>query len=316
MVAAKETPAVPPKERVAAVMRVAITGSQGLIGSAVAAALRARGHRVIRLVRDGTGGPDDVAWQPASGRIDAARLEGVEAAVHLAGESLAARWTPEQKTAIRESRLRGTGLLAGALAGLAARPRVLVSASAVGYYGNRGDEVLTEASEPGTGFLADLCRDWEAAADPARRAGIRVTHPRFGVVLSGHGGILAKIVPIFRLGAGGPLGHGHQYLPWVALDDAVGAILLALEPDGVAGPINVVAPHAVTNRDFTSALGRALGRPAMLPVPAVALRAMFGEMADEALLASQRVEPARLKAAGYEFRFGELEPALRHALAE
>ena len=296
-------------------MRVAITGSHGLIGSAVASALRARGDRVIGLVRDGAGAPDEVAWQPAAGRIDAARLDGVEAAVHLAGASLASRWTAEQKAAIRESRVRGTALLAGALSGLAKPPRVIVSVSAVGYYGNRGDEVLTEASAPGAGFLADVCRDWEAAADPARRAGIRVAHPRFGVVLAGHGGILAKIAHIFRLGAGGPLGHGRQYLPWVALDDAVGAILFALEHDDLAGPVNVVAPQAVTNREFTAALGRALGRPAMLPVPAAALRAMFGEMADEALLASQHVEPARLQAAGYGFRFGDLEPALRHVLA-
>jgi uncharacterized protein (TIGR01777 family) len=255
-----------------------------------------------------------VAWQPAAGRIDAARLNGIDAAVNLAGESLAARWTPERKAAIRESRLRGTGLLAQVLAGLPSRPRVLVSASAVGYYGNRGDEVLTEASAPGTGFLAGLCREWEAAAGAARSAGIRVVHPRFGIVLSGRGGVLAKIVPIFRLGAGGPLASGRQYLPWVAIDDAVGAVLLALERGNVAGPVNVVAPQAVTNREFTAALARAVGRPAMLPVPAAALRAMFGDMADEALLASQRVEPVLLRAAGYDFRFGELERALRHVL--
>jgi uncharacterized protein len=295
-------------------MRVAVTGSHGLIGSALTSALDARGDHVIRLVRDEAGNPADVAWKPAAGRIDAARLEGIDAVVHLAGATLAARWTPEQKKAIRETRLLGTGLLAGTLAGLTARPRVLVSASAVGYYGNQGDEVLTESSGPGTGFLADVCRAWEAAADAARRAGIRVTHPRFGVVLAGQGGILAKIVPIFRLGAGGPLGHGRQYLPWVAIDDAVGAILLALERDDLDGPVNVVAPRAVTNREFMSALGHALGRPAVIPVPAAALRAMFGEMADEALLASQRVEPARLGAAGYAFRFGELEPALHHVL--
>ena len=295
-------------------MRIAITGSHGLIGSAVASALQARGDQVVRVVRDGAAGPDDAVWEPAAGRIDAGRLEGVDAAVHLAGATLATRWTPEQKDAIRTSRLLGTGLFARSLADLAPRPRVIVSASAVGYYGNRGDEVLTESAGPGTGFLAEVCQGWEAAADPARRAGIRVAHPRFGVVLAGQGGILAKIVPIFRLGAGGPLGHGRQYLPWVAIDDAVGAILLALERDDMDGPLNVVAPRAVTNREFTAALGHALGRPAVIPVPAAALRAMFGEMADEALLASQRVEPARLGAAGYAFRFGELEPALHHVL--
>ena len=304
-----------PKDMYAAAMRVAVTGSRGLIGSAVTSALRARGDRVVCLVRDAAGGADDVAWNPAQGRIDAARLEGIDAAIHLAGATLAARWTPEQKKAIRESRLLGTGLLARTLAGLTARPRVMVSGSAVGYYGNRGDDVLTESSGPGTGFLAEVCQAWEAAADPARRAGVRVTHPRFGVVLAGHGGVLAKITPIFRLGAGGPLGHGRQYLPWVAIDDAVGGILLALDRDDMDGPVNVVAPRAATNREFTSALGHALGRPAVIPVPATALRAMFGEMADEALLASQRVEPARLRTTGYAFRFGELEPALRHVLA-
>ncbi|HLW46684.1 MAG TPA: TIGR01777 family oxidoreductase [bacterium] len=298
-------------------MRVAITGSHGLIGSAVASALLARGDRVVRVVRESAAGagPDDVTWQPAAGQIDAARLNVVDAAVHLAGESLAARWTPERKAAIKESRIRGTGVFAAALAGLSPRPRVLVSASAVGYYGNRGDEVLTEASAPGTGFLADLCREWEGAAGPARAAGIRVAHPRFGVVLAGEGGILSRIAPVFRLGAGGPLGTGRQYISWVALDDAVGAILCVLDRDDIAGPVNVVAPQPVTNRDFTAALGHALGRPAVLPVPAPALRAMFGEMADEALLASQRVEPARLLDAAYQFRFAELEPALRHVLA-
>jgi len=296
-------------------MRVAVTGSHGLIGSAVVSALHARGDRVVRLVRDEVAGPDEIAWAPAAGRLDAEALEGVDAVVHLAGESLASRWTPERKTAMRESRLLGTALLARTLARLRSRPGALVSASATGYYGSRGDEVLTEASGPGSGFLADLCREWEAAAEPARRAGVRVTHPRFGVVVAGHGGILARILPVFRLGAGGPLGTGRQYLPWVALEDAVGAVLLALDRDDLGGPVNVVAPHPVSNREFTSVLGRVLGRPAMLPVPAAALRAMFGAMADEALLAGQRVEPGRLTAVGYAFRFANLDGALRHALA-
>jgi uncharacterized protein (TIGR01777 family) len=295
-------------------MRVAVTGSHGLIGSAVVSSLRARGDRVLRLVR-GEAGADEAGWAPDAGRVDAAALEGVDAVIHLAGESLASRWTPERKAAIRESRLRGTALLAETLAGLRSKPRALVAASAVGYYGSRDNEVLTEKSEPGTGFLADLCRQWEAAAAPARDAGIRVTYTRFGVVLASHGGILARIVPVFRLGAGGPLGSGRQYLPWVSLDDAAGAVLLAVDGDDLGGPVNVVSPHPVTNREFTSALARVLGRPAMLPVPAAALRAMFGEMADEALLVSQRVEPARLAAAGFAFRFPDLEAALRDALA-
>lgn len=286
-----------------------------MIGSAVVSALRARGDHVLRMVREKARTADEVAWNPTAGRIDAAGLEGIDAAIHLAGATLVSRWTPEQKEAIRKSRMIGTDLLARALAALTPRPRVMVSASAVGYYGNRGDEVLTESSGPGSGFLADVCREWEAAAEPAREAGIRVAHPRFAVVLAASGGVLAKITPIFRLGAGGPLGQGKQYLPWVAIDDAVGAVLLALDRDQLDGPINVVAPRAVTNREFTTALGHALGRPAVLSVPAAALRAMFGEMADEALLASQRVQPARLDAAGYAFRFPELEPALRHVLA-
>ena len=296
-------------------MRVAVTGSHGLIGSTVAAALRARGDQVVVLVRRDAGTPGEIAWDPVRGRIDAARLEGVDAAVHLAGATLASRWTPEQKAAIQTSRRQGTELFAQALAGLGRRPRVLVSASAVGYYGNRGDDVLTEASGPGTGFLAEVCRDWEAAADPARRAGVRVVNPRFGLVLAAGGGILEKIVPIFKMGAGGPLGNGRQYLPWVAIDDVVGALLLALDRDDLDGPLNVVSPRAVTNREFTSALAHVLGRPAIIPVPAAALRAMFGEMADEALLAGQHVDPARLRGAGYAFRFAELEPALRHVLA-
>ena len=286
-----------------------------MIGSAVAAALRARGDRVARLVRATSPDAGDVAWNPASGHIDAGGLEGLDAVINLAGESLVSRWTAEQKKKIRESRVRGTQVLAGALAGLDARPRVVVSASAVGYYGDRGDEVLTEASGPGTGFLAELCGEWEAAASPVRSAGIRLAHPRFGVVLAGHGGVLAKIAPVFRLGAGGPLGHGRQYLPWIALDDVVGAILHAVDRSDLDGPFNVVAPAPVTNREFASALGRALGRPALIPVPAAALRALFGEMADEVLLASERVEPARLAGAGYVFRFTDLDASLRHAFA-
>jgi uncharacterized protein len=301
-------------ERHAALMRIAITGSHGLIGSAVASTLRARGDHIVRVVRDGTGGSDDVRWDPAARQIDAAHLNGVDAVLHLAGENLASRWTPERRAAIRDSRVWGTEVLASALAGLAVRPRVLVSVSAVGFYGNRGDEVLTESSGPGTGFLADLCRDWEAAAGAAGAAGIRVVHPRFGVVLAGRGGMLTKIAPIFRLGAGGPLGSGRQYVPWVTIDDVVAVIVLAIDREDIDGPVNVVAPQVVTNREFTAALGHAFGRPAVLPVPGPALRAMFGEMAEEVLLASQHVEPARLRAAGYVFRFGALEPALRHVL--
>lgn len=295
-------------------MRIAITGSHGLIGSAVASALRARGDGLLRLVHRTPGAPDEVQWEPESGRLDRAPLEGVDAVVHLAGESLMGRWTAERRRRIRESRVRGTRLLCGALADLTARPRVMVGASAVGYYGNRGDEVLTETSSPGGGFLAEVCREWESAADAARAAGIRVVHARFGVVLAAHGGMLTKVLPVFRLGAGGPLGNGRQYMAWIALEDAAGAILLALDRHDVAGPVNVVAPGPVTNREFTAALGQALHRPAVLPVPAIALRTLFGGMADDALLSSQRAEPARLTAAGYTFCFQDIDTALRHAV--
>lgn len=296
-------------------MHVLVTGSRGLLGSALVAALRDRGDRVVRLVRAGGAAPDEARWDPAAGSIDAAALEGLDAVVHLAGENLSAgRWTPERKARIRDSRVAGTGLLAAALARLSRPPRVLLAASAVGYYGDRGDEVLREDSAPGTGFLADLCRDWEAAAEPARRAGIRVVHLRSGVVLSTRGGALARLLPVFRLGLGGPLGAGRQYMSWISIHDWASAALHLLAAAGVAGPVNMVAPHPVTNAEFARALGRALSRPALVPVPAAALRAAFGEMADQALLAGARVEPARLLASGYAFRFPEVEAALRHLL--
>ncbi|HEV2175715.1 MAG TPA: TIGR01777 family oxidoreductase [Terriglobia bacterium] len=299
-------------------MKILVSGSSGLIGSALVPFLTTGGHAVVRLVRAGrSAAAEGIPWDPSTGAIDAAKLEGFDAVVHLAGESIAAaRWTPEQKVRIHESRVKGTRLLAETLARLARPPRALVCASAVGYYGNRGGELLNEASAPGSDFLAQVCRDWEAAAEPATRRGIRVVNLRFGMVLSSAGGGLAKMLTPFRLGVGGIIGSGRQYVSWIALDDVVGAIHHALSTDALRGPVNAVGPTPVTNREFTKALGRVLSRPTIFPVPAFAARATFGEMADALLLASQRVEPARLLAGGYQFQFPELEGALRHALAK
>lgn len=303
-------------------MKIIVTGSTGLIGSALVASLLARGDEVTCLVREKRDAPRadgtrEVLWSPDRGELNAAELEGHDAAIHLAGDPIAeGRWTDEKKRRIRESRVQGTTLLAETLARLSAPPRTLLTASAVGYYGDRGEEVLTEASAPGADFLSGVCREWEASAEAAKAAGIRVVHLRFGVVLSGAGGALAKMLTPFKLGAGGKIGSGRQYMSWIALDDAVGAILHALAHEELAGAANVVAPRAVTNAEFTKTLGSVLGRPTIFAMPAFAARLAFGEMADAALLASQRAEPAQLKATNYEFKYPELEGALRHVLGE
>lgn len=295
-------------------MRILVTGATGLVGSALAPALSAGGHAIIRLTRSPRG-PGDAGWDPARGALDRAALEGLDAVVHLAGENVAgARWTDAHRARVRESRARGTRLLAEALAGLERPPGVLVSASASGLYGDRGDAVLDESAAAGEGFLADVARAWEAATAPAEARGIRVVHLRIGVVLTPAGGALAKLLPPFRLGVGGPLGDGRQWWPWIALDDLVGAVHHALITPSLHGPVHAVAPGAVTNAGFARALGRVLGRPALLPAPAFALRAALGPMADEMLLASQRMVPRRLTETGYGFRTPELEPALRHVL--
>lgn len=298
-------------------MRVAITGSGGLIGSALAARLRADGHDVTRLVRDRrqAGAPGSVYWDPARGRIDAAGLEGHDVVIHLAGESLVGLWTERKKARIRDSRVRGTALVAEALAGLARPPGVLLSASAIGYYGARPpEEAVDEATPPGSGFLAETARAWEAAAEPARAAGIRVVHPRFGLVLSPRGGALAAMLPVFRLGLGGSLGGGTQVWSWIALDDVVEAALHVLRTDALAGPVNFTAPEPVSNAEFTRVLGLVLRRPAPFSVPTFAARLAAGEMAQEMLLTGARVLPRRLLESGYRFRFPTLEPALRHLL--
>lgn len=296
-------------------MNILVSGSHGLIGSALVPALAARGDRVVRLVRTAkTSSPDAIAWDPGSGWVDATALEGTDAVIHLAGENIAAgRWTPAKKARIRDSRVRGTRTIATALARLSRRPGVLLCASAAGYYGNRGEEILVEDSAPGVGFLADVCREWEAAAGPARDAGIRVVHLRNGIVLSPTGGALAALLPVFRLGLGGRLGSGRQFMSWIALDDEVRAIVHALTRDDLRGPVNFVSPNPVTNAEFTVTLARVLRRPALFTTPARLLRLALGEVAGE-LLGSQRVHPARLLAAGYTFRHPELESALRHLM--
>ena len=295
-------------------MKVLISGATGLIGSALIPVLVGGGHEITRLTRSpGSGG--GVGWNPDAGEIDTSRLEGHDAVVHLAGENIGeGRWTREKKRRILESRTRGTRLLAEILASLPEPPDVMVSASAVGYYGDRGNELLSEESGAGSDFLAEVCKAWEAAADPAREAGIRVVHPRNGVVLSTEGGALARLLPVFKLGGGGRIGGGRQWSSWIAMDDVVGAIVHALTHDSVEGPVNLVSPNPVTNVEFTRVLGKILNRPTIFPLPAPAARLMLGEVADALLLASQRVEPAKLKEVGYEFRYPELEGALRHLI--
>ena len=299
-------------------MKVLVSGSTGLIGSALVRDLAGDGHSVTRLVRpsSGTGG-DAVHWDPGEETVDFGGLEGHDAIVHLAGENIAgAPWSPERKKRIRDSRVHGTGLLSKSLLGLERPPNTLVCASATGIYGDRGEEVLREESKPGEGFLAGVCREWEEATGEAARKGIRVVNLRIGMVLSAEGGALAKMLPIFRAGAGGRVGSGRQYMSWIALPDLVGVIRHALATDSLEGPVNAVTPHPVTNREFTNTLGHVLGRPTIAALPAFAARLLFGEMANELLLASTRVEPAKLLASVYRFRLPNLEGALRSLLGK
>lgn len=296
-------------------MKILVSGSTGLVGSALVPALQSSGHEVVRLVRSSTSGSGSVIWDPMSGHLSTANLEGIDAAVHLAGENIAARrWTPAQKDRIRESRVAGTRLLAETLARLKKPSQTLVCASAIGFYGDRSDQPLNEDSPPGTGFLSDTCREWEAAAKPALDRGIRVVHLRTGLVLASRGGALAKMLTPFRLGIAGIIGSGRQYMSWISLDDLVAVISNSLSNERLRGPVNAVAPNPVTNYEFTKTLGRVLRRPTLFPMPAFAARLAFGEMADGLLLASTRVEPKRLLDSGFRFRFPELEAALVHAV--
>lgn len=295
-------------------MKVLVTGATGLVGRALVPFLTGGGHEVARLGRSAPGA-GDIRWDPDVGALDAEALEGFDGVVHLAGENIASgRWHATRKRRIKESRVGGTLLLARTLAGLDRPPRVLVSASAVGFYGDRGDEDLTEESPAGSGFLPELCREWEAATEAAAGKGIRVVHARLGVVLSRDGGALARMLTPFKLGAGGIVGNGRQYMSWITRDDTVAAIGHLLTTESAAGPVNVVAPAPVTNREFTATLGRVLRRPAVLPLPGFVARVVFGEMADALLLASARVKPARLLDSGYGFRHGSLEAGLRAVL--
>lgn len=296
-------------------MKVAVTGSTGLVGHSLVAMLRSGGDSVIRLVRHDDVATDEVRWDPDGGAPDPNLMAGVDAVVHLAGENIAGkRWNAKVKRRIRDSRVNGTRTIAEAVAKLERKPEVLVCASAIGFYGDRGDEELTEDSEAGSGFLADVCEEWERAADPAREAGIRVVHARFGVVLSPLGGALEKMLTPFKAGAGGVIGSGRQHMSWISIDDACGVIQHAIASPDVEGPVNAVAPNPVTNREFTKTLGRVLSRPTIAPMPGIVARLAFGEMAKHLLLASAKVLPKRLSASGYRFRHPTLEPALRHLL--
>jgi uncharacterized protein (TIGR01777 family) len=296
-------------------MKILVSGSHGLVGLALMDSLKGAGHEVFALVRRAPRSDSEVEWYPERGSLALARLEGMDAVIHLGGESIASgRWTEEKKQRIRDSRVTGTKLLSEALANLSHPPQTFLCASAIGFYGDRGDEILTEESAPGSDFLAGVCVEWEKASKAAAQKGIRVVNLRFGIILSVAGGALAKMLPPFRMGIGGRVGSGKQYMSWIALDDVVGAIKFALTSDALDGPVNVVAPNPVTNAEFTKTLGKAISRPTLFPIPAFGLRLAFGEMADALLLSGQRVEPSRLKEAGHQFHYSDLGGALRQIL--
>lgn len=298
-------------------MRVLASGSSGLIGGSVVAALQGAGHTPVRMVRRAAKGIDEIHWDPPTGRLDPAPPgDAPYAVIHLAGEPVAGRWTDRKKQAIRDSRALATGLLARELATLPQPPASLLCASAIGIYGDRGDELLTEDSPPGAGFLAAVCRQWEQSCVPAADAGIRVVHLRFGLVLSRHDGALKAMLPAFRMGLGGVLGHGRQYWSWITLEDAVRAILRLMEDESIRGPVNVVAPSPVTNREFTKALGAALHRPTLFRLPEALLRLLGGQMAQEMLLSGQRAAPRRLEAMGFSFQHTRLPKALAAVLED
>jgi len=297
-------------------MKIVVSGSTGLIGSPLVAALQGRAHDVARLVRrPGSTADRELLWDPERGTVDRAGLEGADAVIHLAGENVFGRWTEAKKQRIRDSRVNGTRLLSDTLASLQRPPATLLAASAIGYYGDRGDEAVSEQSAPGDDFLAQVAREWEGATASAAAAGIRVVNMRFGVVMTPKGGALGKMLPPFRLGLGGPISSGKQYVSWIALDDVINAILHVLDRTNLSGPVNLTAPTPVTNREFATTLGKVLGRPALVPVPAFALRMAFGAEGAAMLQSGQRVLPERLRASGFTFSFDKIEPALRSLLA-
>ncbi len=295
-------------------MKVAVTGTSGLIGSSLVSLLSKEDITVCKILREKQT-DNEMSWKPENGDWDTAFTDGIDGIVHLAGENIATgKWTEEKKEKIRSSRIEGTKKLSEQVLKLQPPPSVFVCASAVGFYGDRGTEILNEDSSRGSGFLSDVCIDWEEATKEVSNAGIRVVNSRFGMVLSNAGGALAKMLTPFKMGTGGKIGNGKQYMSWVAIDDVAGAIYHALITDSLKGPVNVTSPNPVTNKEFTKTLGRVLRRPTIMPMPAFAARLTFGEMANELLLASTRVEPKKLLDAGYHFQYPELEDALRHIL--
>ncbi|MBA3312429.1 MAG: TIGR01777 family oxidoreductase [Planctomycetota bacterium] len=293
--------------------RVLISGATGLVGSELSAFLTTGGHDVSSLTRHPKAATD-IAWSPADGAVDTDRLAGFDAVVHLAGESIVGRWSEKKKRKIRESRVQGTRLLAESLARLADKPKVLVCASATGFYGDRGAEILTEESRPGAGFLPDVCVEWERACQPAQDAGIRIVNVRIGLVLTPKGGLLGTLLPLFKAGLAGRVGDGRQWMSWIAIDDLVDVFHAAIMDEAIAGPVNATAPNPVTNIEFTKTLGRVLHRPTLLPAPSFAVRAMLGEAGNALALSGARVLPARLRERGHAYRFEDLEPALRFLL--
>ena len=298
-------------------MKILISGSSGLVGSSLIPLLNYNNHEVLRLVRFQPTTENEIQWLPDQNQINLSPSDKIDAVVHLAGESIADRWNEEKKNKIRESRIKGTKLISNTISQLEQKPKVFISASAIGYYGNRGNEILTEDSVPGDDFLARVCRDWETACLPVSDNGIRSVQLRFGVILSPSGGALAKMLPVFRLGQGGKLGHGRQYMSWVSLEDVTNIIDHVLRTDTLHGPVNVVAPNPVTNSEFTNTLGRVLRRPTIVPgfLGQLATSVLFGQMSEALLLASQRVEPTRLNDSGYNFQYQTLESALRQILS-
>jgi len=292
-------------------MKILITGSHGLVGKALISELVKDGHEIVSLVRHKSEGASEIEWHPNQRSIDSERVSGFDVVVHLAGESIASgRWTDEKKRKIRESRVDGTTLLSRALAQSSKAPATFISASAIGYYGNRADELLNEKSAPGNDFLAEVCVAWERATGEAEARGVRTVHARFGIILDQEGGALAKMLTPFRMGVGGRIGDGKQWMSWIALVDVIKGLKFVIENESIAGPVNFVAPNPVTNGEFTKTLGDALSRPTLFPMPSFAVRLAFGEMADALLLSSAKVEPKRLHESGYRFEFEDLQPAL------